>query len=86
MANSSDYWERRENLIREDRALRVDASKTSNNLTLIENKADAIVRKIRAVEAQKIWNAGTGINDGPFSDASNIFPGMEFLTGTHKSL
>ncbi|KAI0945708.1 hypothetical protein AcW1_001866 [Taiwanofungus camphoratus] len=77
----NSYLERREQLIHEDRAHRVDSSRLKN-LTDVEAQADRIVRRIRADEAQSIWGTeGKTIFDYVPEDTSpNVFPGMAFLT------
>lgn len=83
----NSYLERREQLIHEDRAHRVDSSRLKN-LTDVEAQADRIVRRIRADEAQSIWGTeGKTIFDYVPEDTSpNVFPGMAFLTCTDFSL
>lgn len=66
------YNTEREELIRQDRALRVDSVKL-DNLTAAEAKAEQIIRAIRAEEAVSIWDVETETVPHPF-------PGMEFLT------
>jgi adenosine deaminase CECR1 len=68
----TQYNKEREELIRQDRALRVDSVKL-DNLTAAEAKAECIVRAIRAEEAMSVWDAETEAVPHPF-------PGMEFLT------
>ncbi|KAG2123549.1 Metallo-dependent hydrolase [Suillus cothurnatus] len=66
----ADYLQRREKLIAEDRALRIDRVRA--NYTATELKADEVVRSIRAREAVTVW----GINH---EHVPHPFPGMEFL-------
>ena len=68
----SRYLDDRANLIRQDRALRVDAIKL-DDLTPTEAAADRIVRAMRADEAISVWGAEHERIEHPF-------PGMEFLT------
>ncbi|KAG1814900.1 Metallo-dependent hydrolase [Suillus variegatus] len=66
----ADYLQRREKLIAEDRALRIDHVRA--NYSAAEIKADKVVRSIRAKEAVSVWGV----------DHENIphpYPGMEFL-------
>lgn len=65
-----DYLQRREKLITEDRALRIDRVRA--NYTAVELKADEVVRSIRAKEAITVW----GINH---EHIPHPYPGMEFL-------
>lgn len=69
-----DYLKQRDALIQEDRSLRRDYM-TARLRSPLEIKADAIVRKVRAKEAETIWK-----EDHP--EIPHPFPGMEFLTGT----
>lgn len=68
----SAHLDEREKLIKQDRALRVDAAK-SGDLTPTESAADEIVRAMRAREAVSVW----GVEQ---EGIENPFPGMEFLT------
>ena len=68
----TEYLDDRANLMRQDRALRVDAIKV-DSLTPTELAADEIVRAMRAEEAVSIWGAEHEHIEHPF-------PGMEFLT------
>lgn len=68
----SAYLADRDKLIKQDRALRVDAVKL-DSLSDIEAKADEIVRALRAEEAVSVWGA-------EHRDIEHPFPGMEFLT------
>jgi adenosine deaminase CECR1 len=72
MSNIDLYLEQRTQLIREDRALRVDATKLEQ-LTPAETQAEHIVRKIRKEENISVWG-------GEHDDIPHPFPGMEFLT------
>ncbi|KAG1731765.1 Metallo-dependent hydrolase [Suillus lakei] len=66
----ADYLQRREELITEDRALRIDCVRA--NYTPAELKADEVVRSIRAREALTVW----GVDH---EDVPHPYPGMEFL-------
>ena len=66
------YLDDRANLIKQDRALRVDATKL-DGLTPTEAAAEKIVRAIRAEEEVSVWGAEHEHIEHPF-------PGMEFLT------
>lgn len=77
-ANKFDYFEEREKLINVDRALRRDRLSLQSRPTL-EERADEIVRRIRAEEAASIWK-----EDHP--EVLHPFPGMEFLTGQYALL
>ena len=66
------YLADRNNLIKQDRALRVDAGKLGN-LSSTEAEAERIVRVMRAEEGVSVWGADHEGIDLPF-------PGMEFLT------
>ena len=68
----SAYLADRDKLIKQDRALRVDAVKL-DNLSTTEARADEIVRALRAEEAVSVWGA-------EHQDIEHPFPGMEFLT------
>ncbi|KIJ69088.1 hypothetical protein HYDPIDRAFT_23945 [Hydnomerulius pinastri MD-312] len=72
MASLEEYQTKREELIKEDRALRADHAR--EQATELEIKADRIVRSIRADEAKSVWEAD-------HDDVPHTFPGMEFLTG-----
>lgn len=78
----ASYWTQREQLILEDRALRVDAVRVQN-LSDVEKKADQVVRTIRACEATSVWGAGAKsiLDYSPGDSSPNLFPGMAFLTG-----
>ncbi|KAH9948004.1 Metallo-dependent hydrolase [Amylocystis lapponica] len=80
---TEDYLKRREQLILEDRAQRVDTARLAS-LPPIEQQAEAIVRAIRAQEAVSVWDAGkyTTSDYSPDDTSPNIFPGMSFLTGS----
>ncbi|CCM05080.1 uncharacterized protein FIBRA_07287 [Fibroporia radiculosa] len=81
-AMSDEYFARRQQLIQEDRARRVDTNKLQR-LTNIEKRADNIVRSIRSAEAVSVWGTeSTTIFDyTPDDTTPNVFPGMAFLTG-----
>jgi adenosine deaminase CECR1 len=66
------YLAERDTLIKQDRALRVDANKLEN-LSATEAAAEEIVRALRAEEAVSIWAA-------EHEGVEHTFPGMEFLT------
>ena len=66
------YLDDRAKLIKQDRALRVDAVKL-DNLTPTEAAAEEIVRGMRAEEAVSVWGA-------EHEGIEHPFPGMEFLT------
>jgi len=68
----SVYLDDRARLIKQDRALRVDAVKL-DNLAPTEAAADEIVRAMRAEEAVSVWGVQHEHIEHPF-------PGMEFLT------
>jgi adenosine deaminase CECR1 len=72
----SDYYARRAALVSEDRSLRRENLRASL-VTEDEKRADAVVRSIRAREAETIWKD---------KSIENIFPGMGFLTGLIKHL
>ncbi|KIM48764.1 hypothetical protein M413DRAFT_15077 [Hebeloma cylindrosporum] len=69
----SDYQTRRASLIDEDRSLRREFI-SSRLRSAKEIEADKIVRKIRALEAETIWQQD-------YPSIPHPFPGMEFLTG-----
>lgn len=64
------YEQKRSELIKADRALRVDNATT----TALEDQADKLVRSIRAEEAVTVW--GVAHEGTPYP-----YPGMEFLLG-----
>jgi adenosine deaminase CECR1 len=66
-----DYHARRDALMREDRSLRRENALVASDDT---RRADAVLRAIRAREAETIWK-DEGVS------ARNTFPGMGFLTG-----
>lgn len=68
----SAYLANRDELIKQDRALRVDAARL-DNLSTTEAKAEEIVRALRAEEAVSVWGA-------EHENIEHPFPGMEFLT------
>ena len=72
MVDLSAYLTDRDKLIKQDRALRVDAVKL-DNLSTTEAKAEEIIRALRAEEAVSVWGA-------EHKDIEHPFPGMEFLT------
>ena len=67
------YMLARDGLIVEDRALRRDTGLVQN-ATEEERRAEQIIREIRSEEAQTIWSV-------EHEGITNIFPGMEFLSG-----
>ena len=71
MSSFEDYQAERDALIKADRALRVDHIRPN---TILESRADQIVRRIRADDAESIWSVQQ-------DDVPHPFPGMEFLTG-----
>ncbi|KAF8891211.1 hypothetical protein BD779DRAFT_1513855 [Infundibulicybe gibba] len=73
MPSLLEYQSLRSNLIQEDRSLRREFSRIRSR-TELEVHADAIVRKIRAEEANSIWTVES-------ESVQHPFPGMEFLTG-----
>ena len=66
------YLADRANLIKQDRALRVDANKL-DSLSSTEATAERIVRVMRAEEAVSVWGV-------KHEGIEHPFPGMEFLT------
>ncbi|KAF9778026.1 hypothetical protein BJ322DRAFT_1094454 [Thelephora terrestris] len=72
LTDISTYLADRDSLMRQDRALRVDAIKL-DNLSATEAAADEIVRAMKAEEAVSVWGAER-------ADIERTFPGMEFLT------
>lgn len=73
-----DYLARRNELIARDRALRPDAAVVSTSAE--EAQADKILRSIRSAEAETIWSPKREVRH--VHGSSQMFPGMEFLTGT----
>ncbi|KAI0063425.1 adenosine deaminase-like growth [Artomyces pyxidatus] len=69
-----DYYSTRSDLISQDRARRRDNIRLAS-LTEAEKRADKVVRDIRAAEETSVWNSD-------HESIKNIFPGMEFLTGS----
>ena len=68
----SAYLADRDKLIKQDRALRVDAVRM-DSLSTTEAKAEEIVRALRAEEAISVWGA-------EHENIEHPVPGMEFLT------
>jgi adenosine deaminase CECR1 len=66
-----NYQTQRDALIAEDRSQRVDYKDTPS---VVELKADEVIRNIRKEEAISVWGA-------KHDDIEHPFPGMEFLTG-----
>ncbi|KAI0647558.1 Metallo-dependent hydrolase [Trametes meyenii] len=69
------YLAKRNELITQDRALRPDSARP---LSADEQKADQILRNIRAAEDKSVWGPDKPVHNiyGP----QQMFPGMEFLT------
>lgn len=81
MSTLEAYHSARNALIAEDlrhrREYMGDASRSS--LSDEERAADAVLRKIRAEEAEMVWKA-------EYEGVPHPFPGMEFLTGVRNVL
>ena len=73
------YLVKRAQLIAEDRGGRLDNDREFYTAT--SEKADKFVRRIRADEAISVWGMD---NKAPHDadDATHLFPGMAFLTGS----
>ncbi|KAI0351486.1 Metallo-dependent hydrolase [Trametes cingulata] len=71
------YVAQRQNLIAQDRALRVD-HQTGRTVSDEERRADEILRRIRTSEAESVWSAKNPARHPHGSQ--QLFPGMEFLT------
>ena len=69
-----EYLAKREDLILQDRAKRVDQN-ASRKLSSEERQADEIIRRIRKEEGETIWGKEQ------LQGSEQLFPGMEFLTG-----
>jgi adenosine deaminase CECR1 len=69
----TEYLQKREALIAQDRSLRVDARFNFESGD-VRQKADEVVRRIELVEGENVWNQ-------QHEGVSHSFPGMEFLTG-----
>ena len=69
-----EYLAKREDLILQDRAKRVDQN-ASRKLSSEERQADEIIRRIRKEEGETIWGKEQ------LHGSEQLFPGMEFLTG-----
>ena len=67
------YHKQREDLIRQDRALRVD-SRITVAADDVRKRAENIVSKVEIAEGKAIWEKS---HEG----IPHVFPGMEFLTG-----
>ncbi|KAI0658804.1 Metallo-dependent hydrolase [Cubamyces menziesii] len=81
-----EYLKQREELIAQDRALRPDYASTTP-LSVDEQKADEILRNIRAAEAESVWNGDRPHDDKPcMYGPQQMFPGMEFLTARETIL
>lgn len=74
-----EYLEKRSELIAEDRARRLDSG-TRDFYTASSERADVLVRKIRATEAVSVWGADNKAYHSE-DDTTHLFPGMAFLTG-----
>jgi adenosine deaminase CECR1 len=70
-----DYLARREQLIKKDRALRVDARVAYAEDDVRARAAD-VVRRVERAEKERIWNQ-------EHEGVMHVFPGMQFLTGAH---
>lgn len=76
-----EYLAKRTELIGQDRALRLDFGRR-DFYTAESEKADGIVRRIRAAEAISVWGPDNkAARDA--DDATHLFPGMAFLTGQY---
>ena len=71
-----EYLRKRQKLIIEDRAQRVDQN-TTYKLSSEEHRADEILRRIRKEEGESIWGKEQ------LHASEQPFPGMEFLTGEY---
>jgi adenosine deaminase CECR1 len=71
MSSHSYHIKAREALIAKDRGLRYDHIHPASDL---ERKADAVIRKIREIEAGTVWKREE-------EQLNHVFPGMGFLTG-----
>ncbi|KAI0820230.1 Metallo-dependent hydrolase [Trametes gibbosa] len=71
------YLSRRQQLIADDKALRVDTVYQAS-LSADESRADKVLRRIRASEAVSVWS--TAQPQKPQHGSQKLFPGMEFLT------
>jgi adenosine deaminase CECR1 len=67
------YLESREQLIRKDRAMRVDA-RVVHTADDVRKRAEDVVRRVEQTEQERIWNQ-------EHEGVMHVFPGMEFLTG-----
>lgn len=74
----TDYLLRRDELIAEDRALRID-NVPAESYSEAELKADRVVRSIRAKENISVW----GVDH---EHVPHPYPGMEFLNGMGPDL
>ncbi|OBZ69171.1 Adenosine deaminase CECR1-A [Grifola frondosa] len=79
------YLQKRHQLIREDRGRRVDAIH-GKKLSDAEQRADRIVRDIRAAEAISVWGPESQAASGAENALLHVFPGMEFLTARETIL
>lgn len=77
-----EYKAKRAQLIAQDRAGRLDNDRQF--YTAASEKADKLVRQIRAAEAISVWGADSKAHDA--DDATHLFPGMAFLTGSHSKI
>lgn len=80
-ADMDDYHTQRQQLIADDRALRIDHA-AHREIPEEERRADKILRHIRSSEAESVWSAKQSPKH--FHGSQQLFPGMEFLTGKHR--
>lgn len=78
--NMDDYLTQRQQLIADDRALRIDHA-AQRDISEEERRADNILRHIRSSEAESVWSATQPLKH--LHGSQQLFPGMEFLTGKH---
>ncbi len=69
-----EYLAKRQSLIIEDHAKRVDRN-TAYKLSPEEHRADEILKRIRKEEGETLWGKEQ------LHGSEQLFPGMEFLTG-----
>ncbi|TBU35454.1 Metallo-dependent hydrolase [Dichomitus squalens] len=74
-----EYLAKRQNLIQEDRARRVDQNAVHRS-SPDEIRADELIRRIRKEEGETIWGKQQ------LHGSEQLFPGMEFLTSREKIL
>ena len=77
-----EYLAKRQALIAQDRAQRLDA-RPAHALGEDEAKADGLVRVVRAREALTVWGPDS---NSDIDDDTHLFPGMAFLTGESFSI